>query len=311
MILSIFQHAQSGPVKGLFFLRVSVALLCAASAYVSPFATADDSHIGDEVNELPLFDAHIHYKEPAWRVYPPQAVVEMMDDAGVAMGLVSSTPDEGTIILWKYAPSRVVPELRPYHGSAGSSNWTRSPGMFEYLSERLSKYPHEGIGEFHLHEVYPDDEALLRKIAETAKERNLYIHVHSGKESVDYLYGLEPDLKIIWAHAGMVESAETVESMMARYSTLYADTSYREYDILSAKGTINEDWRRVIERFSDRFMVGSDTWVNSQWDDYENLIAVNRRWLSQFSRPIAERIAFGNAERLFGREVGNHLLGKR
>jgi predicted TIM-barrel fold metal-dependent hydrolase len=128
---------------------------------------------------------------------------------------------------------------------------------------------------------------------------------------VDYLFTLEPDLKVIWAHAGMIESAETVESMMRKYTTLYADTSYRENDILNANGTVNADWRRLIERFSSRFMVGSDTWVNGQWDNYQDLIDLNRRWLSQFRRSVAERIAYKNAQRLFGREVGNHLLGKR
>ena len=30
-----------------------------------------DAHapIGDAISELPLFDAHIHYKEPAWDAY--------------------------------------------------------------------------------------------------------------------------------------------------------------------------------------------------------------------------------------------------
>lgn len=280
---------------------------------VSGTAVAADDHgyIGDDVKKLPLFDAHIHYKEEAWSAYPPEAVVKLMDGSGVAMGLVSSTPDEGTITLLKYAPDRIVPELRPYHDSAGSSNWTRSSGMFEYLMGRLDTYPHEGIGEFHLHAVDPADESLLRKIARIAKERDLYIHVHSGKEPVDYLYSLEPGLKIIWAHAGMMEPAGTVEAMMVKYSTLYADTSYREYDILNADGTIDKDWRRLIERFPDRFMVGSDTWVNAQWDIYQDLIDLNRKWLSRFSRPIAERIAYKNAERLFGRKVGRHLLGKR
>ena len=291
----------------------SAALFFVFAVCVSAAAVADDNHgyIGDDIKKLPLFDAHIHYKEEAWSVYPPEAVVNLMDETGVAMGLVSSTPDEGTITLWKYAPERIVPELRPYYGDVGSSNWTLSPGMFDYLSKRLDKYPHEGIGEFHLHEVVPEDDPLLRKIAQTAKERNLFIHVHSGKEPVDYLYTLEPGLKVIWAHAGFTESAETVESMMTKYSTLYADTSYREYDILKGDGTIDEDWRRVIERFPDRFMIGSDTWVNLQWDIYQDLIDMNRKWLSRFSRPVAERIAYKNAQRLFGRKVGNHLLGKR
>ena len=73
---------------------------------------------------------------------------------------------------------------------------------------------------------------------------------------MDFLYELEPDLKILWAHAGMSESAMTVEAMLERYATLYADTSYREHDILRSDGTINPDWRRVLERFSNRFMVG-------------------------------------------------------
>ena len=288
------------------------ALYVVCAVWVPAAAIADDTrdYIGDDVSELPLFDAHMHYKEAAWSPYPPEAVVKLMDDTGVAMALVSSTPDEGTITLWRFAPNRIVPELRPYHGSAGPSNWARSPGMFEYLGGRLDKYPHEGIGEFHLHEIDREDEPILRKIAAIAKERKLYVHVHSGKEPVDYLFSLEPDLNVIWAHAGMTEPAGTVESMMARYSTLYADTSYRESDILNAEGTVNEDWRRVIERFPERFMIGSDTWTNSQWDDYQGLIALNRKWLSQFSRSIAERVAFKNAERLFERKVGNHLLGE-
>ena len=294
-------------------MKTPVALVSALAACFAVATVADDNHsyIGDGIEDVPLFDAHMHYNKPAWNAYPPDAVLRLMDSTGVAMALVSSTPDEGTITLWKFATSRIVPELRPYHDSAGSSNWTRFPGMFEYLTGRLAAYPHEGIGEFHLHDVNPEDETLLRKIVEVAKQQKLYLHVHSGRESVDHLFALEPGLKIIWAHAGMVESALTVESMMTKYGTLYADTSYRESDILNADGTIDEDWRRVIERFPDRFMVGSDTWVNSQWDDYQDLIAMNRKWLSRFSRSVAERIAFKNAERLFGRKVGKHLLGRR
>lgn len=58
-------------------------------------------------------------------------------------------------------------------------------------------------------------------------------------------------------------------------------------------------------------MVGSDTWVNSQWDHYEPIIASNRQWLSLLPRPVAEKIAFRNAERLFGRSVTMDLIGTR
>lgn len=274
-------------------------------------ADENSKHIGKGAETLPLFDAHIHYKEPAWGPFPPATIIELMDRSGVAMGLVSSTPDEGTITLWRYAPNRIVPELRPYHGEAGSSNWTKAPGMADYLVQRLNEYPHEGIGEFHLHRVDPSDEPLLQKIAELAKSKNIYVHVHSGKAPVDQLFSIEPELKIIWAHAGMSESAQTVEDMMAKYKTLYADTSFREWDILGSDGTIDPAWRQVLERFSDRFMIGSDTWVNSQWDNYEQIMAVNRKWLSQFPRTLAEKFAYKNAERLFGRTVDKRLIGQR
>jgi hypothetical protein len=180
---------------------------------VSPpgFADDGDAPIGEGVHALPIFDAHVHYKEPAWQPYPPATVLELMDRSGVAMALVSSTPDEGTIKLWQFAPRRVVPELRPYYGDVGSSNWTTAEGMFEYIVERLDAYPHEGIGEFHLHGVDPGDEALLRQIAALAVARGLYIHVHSGKEPVDLLFSYQPGLKIIWAHAGMSEPPEVIE----------------------------------------------------------------------------------------------------
>ncbi|MGA0394028.1 MAG: amidohydrolase family protein, partial [Rhodospirillales bacterium] len=70
-------------------------------------------------------------------------------------------------------------------------------------------------------------------------------------------------------------------------------------------------WRRVLERFPDRFMVGTDTWVNDQWAAYADLVELNRMWLSLLSREIAEKIAYKNAERLFGRKVGKHLIGQR
>jgi hypothetical protein len=105
--------------------------------------------------------------------------------------------------------------------------------MFDCLVRRLNEYPHKDFGEFHLHRVDPSDQPLLRKFAELAKSKSIYVHVHSGKEPVDMLSPLEPELNIIWAHAGMFESAKTVEDMMATYKTLYVDTSFCEWDILT------------------------------------------------------------------------------
>ncbi|PIB25107.1 amidohydrolase [Amylibacter kogurei] len=282
-------------------------------AFTSALALADGNHapIGDGVHDLPLFDAHIHYKQPAWADYPVKSIVELMDRNGVAMGLVSSTPDQGTIMLWEYAPNRIVPELRPYHGEAGSSNWAKTEGMTKYLKKRLADYTHQGIGEFHIHRLDQTDEPLFREVIRMAKERDIYLHVHSGTEPVRWLYSLDKDVKIIWAHAGLGENARDVYALMDDFPALVADTSLREHAILGHGDKLNPAWERIIMAFSDRLMIGSDTWVNSQWDNYDGIIDSNRAWLAKLPREIAEKIAYKNAERLFGISVSMDQIGTR
>ncbi|WP_417671862.1 amidohydrolase family protein [Roseibium sp.] len=299
-----------------YFERLSLLrkiLLFSGALFMQAPAMADGSHgpIGDAVEELPLFDAHMHYKEPAWKDYPVASVIELMDRNGVAMALVSSTPDEGTIMLWEHAPNRIVPELRPYHGAAGSSNWTKSPGMEAYLEERLEAYPHEGIGEFHIHRLDTSDEALFRKVIAMAKERDIYLHVHSDAGPTRWLYGLDPEVKIIWAHAGLGTDVRDVHALMKEYPELLADTSLREWDIAGMGDNLNPEWEKVIFEFQDRLMIGSDTWVNGQWDNYSEIMASNRRWLSMFPRDVAEKIAYKNAERYFGRTISMDQIGTR
>lgn len=289
---------------------LAIPLICVLTG-LPVFADGDHDPIGEAVRDLPIFDAHVHYKQPAWDVYPVKSIIELMDENGVAMGLVSSTPDEGTIRLWEYAPSRIVPELRPYHGDAGSSNWTKAPAIDDYLRKRLEKYPHEGIGEFHIHTLDVTDEDLFRKVIGMARARDLFLHVHSGAEPIRWLYGLDPEVKIIWAHAGLGERAEAVFDLMSDFPTLVADTSLRERAILGSGNDLDPEWKEIVLTFQDRLMVGSDTWVNSQWDRYSDIMISNRRWLAKLPRGVAEKIAYKNAERLFNRDISMKQIGIR
>ncbi|MEP3298523.1 MAG: amidohydrolase family protein [Pseudoruegeria sp.] len=288
-------------------ITLILAIVCGASGALAQEYTP----LGEHVNRMPIFDAHIHYKEPAWLEYPVESIIELMDRNGVAMGLVSSTPDEGTIKLWKYAPNRIVPELRPYHGKAGSSNWAKTVGMTKYLEERLDTYPHEGIGEFHIHRLDLDDAPLFQDVIQMAKSRDIPLHVHSGHEAIRWLYGLDQDVQIIWAHAGLGEPAGEVYRLMSDYPALYADTSLREHAIMGGGGRLDSQWEQIIFEFQDRLMVGSDTWVNSQWDDYTAIIQSNRLWLAKLPKEVAEKIAYKNAERLFGRKISMSQIGTR
>lgn len=273
---------------------------------------ADENHpIGEGARDLPIFDAHVHYKEPAWDAFPVERILELMDNSGVAMGLVSSTPDDGTIQLWEFAPNRIVPEVRPYHGDAGSSNWTDAPGMAEYLQGRLDAYPHEGIGEFHIRNRGMWNDGLFREVITMAKDRDIYLHVHSGTEPIRWLYDVDPNVKIIWAHAGLGEPASEVYKLMAEFPSLLADTSLRESSMLGFDEVLDPEWEKIIFEFQDRLMLGSDTWVNSQWDRYGTIIDINRAVLSKLPRDVAEKLAYKNAERVFNRKITSDLIGTR
>lgn len=276
-------------------------------------ARADDDHapIGDAINDVPLFDAHVHYKEPAWGPFPVETVIELFDANGVAMALVSSSPDEGTIKLFEYAPNRIVPELRPYHEGVTSSNWTSVEGIGDYLEERLETHAHEGIGEFHIRSEAMWNEALMRRVIAMAKARDIPLHIHSGADPIRWVYGVDADVKVIWAHAGLGEPASAVHALMQEFPNLYADTSLREHAILGSGGELDPEWKRIILDFQDRLMVGSDTWVNGQWERYSDIMASNRRWLALLPREVAEKIAYRNAEKYFGRTISMEQVGTR
>lgn len=100
--------------------------------------------------ELPLFDAHIHYSREAWERYPPGEIIRLMDRAGIRRALISSTPGEGTWRLHAEAPERVVPLLRLYRESGDSSGWHRDASLVEVLERELGRRAYRGVGEVHL-----------------------------------------------------------------------------------------------------------------------------------------------------------------
>ena len=277
---------------------VSVMLLTGVFSFKQMFDRANAA--GSNRERLPIFDTHVHYKEPAWEVYPPDVIIGLLKKVGVAKALVSSTPDEGTRMLYKEDPERIVPFLRPYHEDIGSSNWYLKDRVYPYLLERLEKPIYKGVGEFHIHNSLDADSPIIKKTVRLAVERDLYIHVHSDHRAVETIFSYEPDVKILWAHAGMTDPPEVVSRMFDRYKNLWVDISIREYEI-APNGKLAPEWEKLFLEYTDRITVGSDTWVNSQWDNYEEIIAFDRNWLAQLPDDVARQIAYENAKRLFDR----------
>ena len=262
------------------------------------FEQADAARVGQQT--LPIYDTHVHYKEPAWEVYPPDVIIALLKSSGVVKALVSSTPDEGTRMLYKEDPERIVPFLRPYYEDINSSNWYLKDRVFSYILNRLEMPIYKGIGEFHIHNSFDADSPIIQKTVRLAVERDLFIHVHSDHRAVETIFSYEPGVKILWAHAGMTDPPDVVAKMFDRYKNLWVDISIREYEI-APNGSLSPEWKKLFLEYPDRITIGSDTWVNAQWDNYKEIIAFDRNWLSQLPEEVARQIAFENANRLFNR----------
>lgn len=262
--------------------RCAAALLVAASAP----AGAD---------MRPIVDTHLHYSRDAWDRYPPAAVLEILDRAGVARGFVSSTPDEGTVRLYQAAPARVVPVLRPYRERHDLGRWLRDLTVVPYLAERLRRGIYRGIGEFHLwgDEV---ESAVVRDVVDLAARHQVFLHCHCDAAAVDTLARIGPGVRVLWAHAGMSTGPDLVGRLLDRHPRLSVELALRS-DV-APDGRLDPAWRGLFLRHPDRFMVGTDTWVASRWAEVGAVLDATRAWLRELPPEVAARIAAENAERL-------------
>ena len=247
---------------------------------------------------LPIFDTHVHYSEGDWQSFSPKTVIEMMQEAGVIRALVSSTPDDGTLLLYREDAERIVPELRPYRNTADMENWFQSAEVLAYIEQRLAKNIYRGIGEFHLLERSSAATEQVARLVTKAVHQNLVLHVHSDSEVVRALFTLDPNVKILWAHAGVNATPTVIEEMLDSYPALWTEVSLRAGEI-NPQGHLDAAWRALFLKHPDRFMVGTDTWAPFRWPDYVELVGEHRAWLRQLPAAVAAKIAHNNAARLF------------
>ena len=247
--------------------------------------------------QFKIFDAHIHYSQPDWTTYTPERVLSILAQAGVHRAIVSSTPDDGTLMLFDRAPAGIVPFLRPYRTRDDMGSWPRDPAVAAYVEERLAKRNiYRGIGELHFG---AEDVAAptLRRFAELAKARGLFLQCHIDETAVDKMLATYPGVKILWAHAGMSSTPATVGRLLDRYPMLWVELALRT-DVASG-GTLDPEWRALFMRHPDRFLVGTDTWTTSRWEAVRPATEAVQRWLQQLPREVAEQIAWKNGETLF------------
>lgn len=298
-------HAMAVRAAGLACRRTLAATVLMAVLAGAGAAEAPAPYAG------PLFDAHLHYNvEAAGGPHPLSDVLGRMQRAGVRAVLANSRPNDGTRSLaaakaeTAAAGVTVVPFIRLYRNRADYQGWFQDPSIVAMVNtERAAGTPagpYRGLGEFHLYESRNADGPVARQLMQLAEAQNLPVLAHVDDEAIERLMAHAPKARILWAHTGIGGTPEArVEALLVRYPTLMGELSYRP-GLTDADGQLSPAWRRLLLAYPERFLVGSDTWVNPRWQYYEATMAEYRRWLGGLPPAVARQIAWGNGARLFG-----------
>jgi len=250
---------------------------------------------------IEIFDAHLHYNQEPKPFYSLDQVRDVFRRNGIIGIVATSRPNKGTheLVDAKWPELKVVPFIRPYRMRSDIQTWFNDPTIFELIKEEYARGYYRGIGEFHIYGKSAQSD-WVKKMVDFAVERNLYLHAHCDEEALLILFTHNPKARIIWAHTGFsVAPARVAELLDEHRDALWGELSYRG-GITGGDGKLTSDWRNLFARYADRFLLGSDTWINERWFGYDTIFREYRGWLAQLPSDQAQRIASGNALRLFG-----------
>jgi hypothetical protein len=261
----------------------------------------------------PLFDAHLHYNDEAQAPHPLADVLARMQRNGVKAIVANSRPNDGTKALASSPQTRaagvtVVPFVRLYRNRADYDNWFRDETIYDMVQAELARGtaagPFRGIGEFHLYESNNANGSVAKKLMALAEDRNLAVLAHVDDAAIDLLMANTPSkgqkVRLVWAHTGIGGAqVARVDQLLGKYPLLMGELSYRP-GLTCESGKLCQEWRTLLLKYPDRFMIGSDTWVNQRWLYYDDLMKGYRTWLGDLPPDIARRIAWANGASLFG-----------
>ena len=291
-----------------------LAQLVRAQAAIILVAFALPSYSADYIG--PLFDAHLHYNEEAWNgqvgPHPVADVLARIKKSGVKAIIANSRPNDGSKALVNAtrgsADLAVVPFIRLYRDRADYDSWFKDDTIYDMVvaehargaTVASTRVDFRGIGEFHLYDSANANGPVAKKLMQYAAKNKLAILAHVDDTAIDLLMAHAPDVRLIWAHTGIggVPVAR-VDELLNKYPLLMGELSYRP-GLTCDGGKLCAEWRTLLLKYPNRFMIGSDTWVNQRWQYYEELMKGYRVWLGDLPPDAARKIGWSNGADLFG-----------
>jgi hypothetical protein len=157
------------------------------------------------------------------------------------------------------------------------------------------------------------DSATLKALLDLAGRYKRPLNIHAQwdpdtAQEVERLAASNRSARLVLSHCGSFASASDMRGVFERNANIACDLSARGAPPLQGQATkyavfdeqsISRGWKKLIEDYPDRFVVGVDT-VHS-WDEYDSVVRTIRLGLlAGLSPAVAAKVAHLNAQSWFG-----------
>ncbi len=188
------------------------------------------------------------------------------------------------------------------------------PGLWQGIGEVFTR--HDDLTALTSGDTPRANNEAMTRIYHLAAEQDLPVLIHSNitsKRERNPLYLAEieeplrnhPHTRFIWAHAGssmeihrhqtqMDFLLPTLQRLLETYPNLYIDLSWSVLQpyLLDEQGRPNRDWLALVERFPERFMLGSD--VVGRFGSLGEQLHGFDGFLDALPEPVARKVARDN-----------------
>jgi len=290
------------------FIIVFACIAIVAAGAIISFLLVSTPPGGPAIYDGPMVDAHEHFGSH-WSSISD--LISQMDEAGIEKVVLFG--GSGVLDAHSRYSDRIIPFIQFDFWYAGYT--AENQETVTLVTTELER-GFMGVGEVLLrwrsqYRNIPADNPAMLGIADVAAQKGVPLNVHQQSQYLgefERLLNHNENAIIIWAHSGNAQPS-VIRRMLENHKNLYADLSTltptfrKEYGgswiiLTKLDGSIDPEWKALLENYSDRFMVGGDKqdWGSSSFlkDEMEYF----RKVLGQLDRGIAENIAYKNILRL-------------
>lgn len=301
---------------------LGTVLLAAASAAGAAEATGNPPIIDAHFHVMPYMDlaelqkamdrSGIRAAGGAIAIGGPRRNVEVANALGLryiratGQGQWLSLKDTGGLAALENADSPAFKSRLASMEADLRDNGARVVGEIHVNSENSAANPRVNL------KVRADAPTLKAMLDLASKyKRALNVHAEWSGDTTRELAALAAsnrEARLVLSHCGVIASASDIREAFEKNSNILCDLSFRSPPQLKSKnmhrmvfddGHLRDDWKKLIEDYPDRFMVGIDD-VHS-WDDYESTARnIRSGLLANLTPDTAAKVAWKNAEALFG-----------